>query len=170
VIGRTAAVGGSARLVDVLNQSERLVLTDCKVYPLGRDAGPLSFGVTCSVARNRIIWARPIETANRQDARRRATLHDRVSKDPRPVSVLAPPFRMQGLVHFPEAVDLSLAAGWLARGFLSLTKAEIVVDGEGELRWETDVIAVNGTLADVISVESTPVVRPTTLHTFLEAS
>ncbi len=150
IVGRAASASGSVRLVDLLNQREMLVLTECRVYALESIEVPVAIGMTCSVGTERIVWARPIERAQDGDSPDPLARAEHVEKRPCKVSVLAPPFRIAGLVHIPEAADHSFVVTRFAKGFLPVTGVQVVIGGEGGSIRDFDFIVLNGRLADVI--------------------
>ena len=151
--GCYTAMGGSSRLVDLLNQdSHLLVLADCKARPLRQSGDLVALGTTCFIPKNQIVWARPLESASSEEAERHITEHDYIDKKLHPVVVLAPPFHITGNAHVPVAADITLALAQLASRFLPLTEARTVIEGDEEYAWDTQVLVLNGSRADVIQL------------------
>ncbi len=152
IVGQCAAIRGSVRLVEVLNQEPPLLLTEFKVYPLRQPSDLVASGTTCYVARDRIVWAQPPESVNSSGNQPHITEHDRIPKEAHPVVVLAPPFHITGQAHLPEAVETIPALCRLVGQFLPITKARIVIEGDEAYSWDAEVVIVNGRMVDLISL------------------
>lgn len=148
--GRSERIDERVRLIDLLaGGDEHLVLRDAVVQavrpglPIIAEVDPLL------VSRRHVVLATVIEPANVVRLRRELHRTELVEKVAHPVTVFAPPYRVEGLLHLAPEVTLSRYLPKLLTGFFALTAA-VILHEQGALHWRREIVVVNGSVAQLV--------------------
>jgi hypothetical protein len=153
VAGRCPALERYARLLDLLNNPDIMVLelADVEVRSLDSPSDATASADTLFLRKGQILFASPAEAADEgTQYGPEGHRYDHVEKQEYPVLVFVPPFRIRGNVHLPKAVEQQFAIPILLKGFLAMTGAKAVCEGNA-FACEREFLAVNGQLAEMIS-------------------
>jgi hypothetical protein len=157
VAGRCPALERYARLLDLLNNPDiiYLELADVEVRSLHSPSDATASAGTLLLRKGQILFANPVETADEGTQQGpEGYRYDHVDKRVFPVVLFVPPFSIRGNVHLPNAAEEQYAIPILLKGFLAVTGAEAVCEGNAFAR-EREFFAVNGQLAEMISYAPT---------------
>jgi hypothetical protein len=152
ITGRCCALERYPRLIDLLNNPDVPVLemAEAWIRSLHSAAEAATVADSLFLKKDGILFAAPVESAQTDEEDTEAFAYDRVEKKACPALLFIPPFRVSGRVYLPREAELQLALPNLLKGFLAMTDAKAVHEGNG-LFWERKFLAVNGQLGQMIS-------------------
>jgi len=155
-IGRCPVLAqAGVRLLDLLNRQSQLIsLIECEVWPLTPRNEPSSVAKACFIPRERIIWARPVESRKPATRKRPGAVSEYyIAKHSYPVSAIASPYTIGGRAHILPGADPTTGLASLISGFLPITDAIVTMEGRAGLSWTAEVILLHGSMAEFFCVE-----------------
>jgi len=152
ITGRCHGLTEQVRLIDILNNPEETFLqfSNVKVRDLPGSTEVIAAEGPFLLDKRSIIFARSLESPERETKRRETNRVDYVEKAKSKLLVFAPPFRISGTAHLIKDADLSVALPRLFGSFLAMTKVTIAHEKDASLAWKDDFVVVNGPRIEMV--------------------
>ncbi len=142
--GRCEEVNARMRLIDVLlSPDDTIALHDATVQSI-RPGLPTTAEIdVLLIRRQHVLAASVIESANVLQLRREFHRTELLEKAPHEITMFAPPFWIEGLIHIAPNASVTATLPKLLQGFFPVTAATIRHE-LGAMTWKRDIVVVNG--------------------------
>jgi hypothetical protein len=154
ITGRCHVLTEQIRLIDILNNPEETFLqfSNVKVRDLLGSKEVIAVDSPFFLDKRSIIFARSLESPERETKRWEANRVDYVEKARYKLLVFAPPLRISGTAYLIKDADLSVALPRLFANFLAMTEVTVAHEKDDSLAWKGNFVVVNGPRIEMVCV------------------